>query len=915
MRTFIRRLIVLSLLTGALGAYAMVRSDGFAQTWRDFVTEQLERRGVYLKLDSLQIDLLQGGVVAKGIQVYLEATHETLLASVDRLNLDLDIGKLLHKEVLVRGLDLRQANVVFPIDPEDPESERLSLQNLSARVLFTGDQIEIRRAEGKLFGLQLGITGSLRRQSQPQSADEEQKAREHMKLKLAELRMRRDLILETARILQHFQTAREPKLEIEVNGDLDKPEELTATLHLTANGLRHGDYVCEELEARATYAGRLVDLTSLRIRDHLGELSAGAMYEIGGDSVDFHLHSTMNLPQLASAILENEALHEVVFYEPPEITAAGRVLLGKLLPAGAFVPVECSGTVRTGRFTSRGAVVDALSVNFGLSSQGCYFRDGLIRHKTGTMALQAMWKKGDRFRYRGQLQMDPSVFEPFLPDPNLREFIRRFAFREESGIFTELEGEGTSPDIGNDCLNRGRVVLHHFKYNGVEFDRMETDMEFEGPGHWFRNMRMERAEGVGLAQQIDWDADAGTVKFTGLVSDLDPVKVVGCFVESTAQVIARYRFDKHPHVELDGLIDNKSGGTNLRVKFRSAGTAHYELWGTDYTVGKPVGDLKFTGSKLAYTVSGNAFGKDMTCKGDTELGDGASDYNVDFKTGSFPYSVFAKLLPFERVAAKVSCKKGLGDFDVKARVLDGDFSFRGKFDDRKVPLGYSGDLRVNSINFRKFAKFYSPDHETDGDITAHAEFTGKLGDWKTLKGKGAVVILNGNLYAIPILGPLTPLLGALLPTPIGGFNVAKDADATFTLANGFATTDDLVASTKVFHIASKGQIDYVEDRIQFNAQVKFGKLLGLVLFPVSKILEYTAEGTVGDPKWRSRFFSTSSEKSPFRKGDNPGAPQEAPRPLQKPVVTPKPVNKENTPSAPGKGELTPLTKSPARVGR
>ncbi|MCE9520043.1 MAG: AsmA-like C-terminal region-containing protein [Verrucomicrobia bacterium] len=854
MRTFFRRLIVLLVLAGALGAYAMVRSEGFAQTWRDFVVEQLEQRGVYLKMDSLHVDLLQGGLVVKGIQVYLEATHQTLLASVDRLNLDLDIGKLLHQKVQVQGLDLRQANVVFPIDPEDPKSERLSLEHLNARVLLTGDRIEIRRAEGKFFGLQLGITGTLLRQSKPASDDEDRKARENMRLKIAELRKRRDLILEAAKILQHFQTAREPRLEIEVNGDLDKPEELNASLHLTANGLRHGDYVCEELEARATYAGRLVDLTSLRIRDQLGELNAGALYEIGGDSVDFHLHSTMNLPQLASAILENQALHEVVFYEPPEITADGRVLLGKLLPADAFVPV--------------------------------------------TMGLQAMWKKADGFRYRGQLQMDPTVFEPFLSHPQMRDFIKRFAFREDSSIFAELEGEGASTDIGNDCRNRGRVELHHFKYQGVEFARMESDMEFEGPQHWFRNMRMERAEGVGLAQQIDWDDYAGTVKFTGLVSDLEPVAVVGCFVESTAQVIARYRFDKHPHVEMDGLIDNKRGGTNLRVKFRSEGTAHYELWGNDYIIGKPAGDLKFTGTRLTYTVSGGAFGKDMICKGDTALGENVSDYNVDFRTGSFPYSVFAKMLPFEKVAVKVACKNGVGDIDVKARVLDGDLSFRGKFDDRKTPLSYSGDLRINSINFRKFAKVYSPDYETDGDITAHAEFSGKMGDWKSLKGKGAIVILNGNLYAIPILGPLTPLLGAMLPTPIGGFNVAKDADATFTLADGFATTDDLVASTKVFHIASKGQIDYVEDRIQFHAQVKFGRLLGLVLFPVSKILEYTAEGTVGDPKWRPRFFSASSEKSPFRKSDDSETPQPVIKPGQKPVMTPKPANQEKTPSVP-----------------
>jgi hypothetical protein len=654
MRTFIRRIIVLALLTAVLGGFALVRSEGFARSWRDFVVEQLERRGVYLKLDSVQIDLLQGGVVARGIEVFQEASRLTLLASVDTLNLDLDLGKLLHREVEVLGLDLRQANVAFPIDPEEPKSEMLGLRHLSARVLLTGDRIEIRRAEGEFFGLRLSITGSLLRPTPPKSEEEERLARERMRQRIAELRKRRDLILEAAKVLKHFQTAREPSLEIEVNGDLDKPEELNASLHLTANGLRHGDYVCEELEARATCAGRLLDLTSLRIRDHLGELHAGAMYEIGGEAVDFHLHSTMNLPHLASAILEDETLHEVVFYEPPEIFADGRLLLGRSLPARAFVPVECSGTVRTGRFASRGEVVDALGVNFGISPDGYYFRDGLLRHKTGTMGVQAMWKKGEGFRYRAQLQMDPAVFEPFLVNQQLREFVQRFSFRAESSIFAELEGEGSSPDIGNDCRNRGRVELHHFKYHGVEFARMDSDLEFEGPQHFFRKLRAERAEGAATAEKIDWDDDAGTVRFTGLVSDLEPVAVVGCFAEETAQVIARHRFDRIPHAELDGLLDLKRGGSDLRVRFRSEGTGHYMLWGIDYTVGRPAGELKFTGSKLAYNVSGTVFGREMTCKGGSDLNEGANDYTVDFKAGSFYYSVFAKMLPFERVAVKVT---------------------------------------------------------------------------------------------------------------------------------------------------------------------------------------------------------------------------------------------------------------------
>ena len=131
------------------------------------------------------------------------------------------------------------------------------------------------------------------------------------------------------------------------------------------------------------------------------------------------------------------------------------------------------------------------------------------------------------------------------------------------------------------------------------------------------------------------------------------------------------------------------------------------------------------------------------------------------------------------------------------------------------------------------------------------------------------MLLNGNLYAVPILGPLTPLLGALLPRPIKGYNIAKEADATFSIADGFAETQDLEALTAVFRLVVKGKVDFIEDRIQFHAQSKFRGLPGLVLFPVSTILEYTGEGTVGDPVWRPRYFSGSSEKTEFRKSEEP----------------------------------------------
>ena len=160
-----------------------------------------------------------------------------------------------------------------------------------------------------------------------------------------------------------------------------------------------------------------------------------------------------------------------------------------------------------------------------------------------------------------------------------------------------------------------------------------------------------------------------------------------------------------------------------------------------------------------------------------------------------------------------------------------------------------------------------------------------MGDWRKLKGDGSLTMLNGNLVAVPILGPLTPLLGAVLPRPIKGYNVAKGADCTFQVADGLVTTDDIEALTAVFRIKSSGKIDILEDRIQFEAQANFRGIPGIVFFPVSEILEYIGEGTVGNPVWRPRYFTATREKSEFRKpGEKPETAPEAPAPPREPLI-------------------------------
>ncbi|MEY4484564.1 MAG: hypothetical protein RL693_2016 [Verrucomicrobiota bacterium] len=874
MRFITRRLIPLVLLSAMVAGAAYVRSEGFTQKWRVYLTEKFEKNGLFISLDRLTLDPLEG-LVARGVNIYQDKEHKLVLMEADHLTLDFDYSKMLRKEVFIEGMDLRQVKLSLPLDPEDPASERITLDGLNTRLYLVGDRIEIRKAEAELYGLQINITGSLLKPQPPVGPKDEKKERDQRRKTYAAIRARRDIIMETGKILKRFESPKAPQLDITINGDLNNPQNIDATLRLSAKKLKHGTYVCDELEVEATYTGEMAELTRLWAKDHLGELELGAIWQLGGTHVNFHLHSSADLPGLAAAISEKDIFREVVFYEPVNVTIDGKYLLGKENTTEAILPLDCIGNISAGRFTSRGEVFEGLSGNFGLSPQGYYLRDVLLKHGTGTLGAQVLWKKGEDFRFRMLLQMDPSVALPFMPPSKNTELLQRFKFRENSGIYVTFEGEGPEPDL-NLCRNNGRIELHHFRYRGVEFEGINTRFEIQGKKGIFKGIELTRSEGLATAKEVVIDDDTHTVRLNDVVSDLEPVALMSVFAPNISQIIAKYRFDKNPHVEVSGLIYVRQPASDLKVKFRSEGTAHYTLWGDDYTVSQPKGELTFKGPLLSYDVNGQLFSRNMTCRGTANLSPEVDDYTVVFRGGSFPYPVFGKPLPFEQVTADVICKKGVAECAVTAKVFDGTVSFKGTVNGTRKPQTYKGDIRMNALSFMKFARVYSPKNETEGDLTGDFKFSVSMGDWKTLNGNGALVILNSNLYAVPILGPLTPLLGALLPKPIKGYNIAKEANCTFSVADGFVSTNDFEALTIVFRLETKGKIDFIEDRIQMEAKAKFRGLPGLVLFPVSEILEYVGEGSVGNPLWRPRLFSTTKEKTEFRKQDEiaPAAPPE-----------------------------------------
>ncbi len=892
MLRFLRRLLLFLVASFVLAGGVYLNTTAFHERWHGFVTGELAQHGVHLNFERLTVNPF-GGLVARGVKVFNDASKRHIVASVDRLNLDVDFGSLIEGRVKIDGLELSHASMALPVDPERPELTVIELKDLSARALLEERRLDIRHAEGLLSdGLRILISGVLElpesKSDQPGPSAQE---------RLSAIREHRVQIQHGLDWLARFRAPHVPTLNVKVSGALDRPQELKAELLFQADGLEFEDYVWKELVAEAEYDGGFVDLKRLHLVDHLGTLEATATWRIGADHLRFRLTSSADLPGLAQAFFSSEQLREVVFYEAPQLALEGNIFLNKKKPED-FLPAEVTGRLDCGRFGSRGEVFNSLSLTLGANAEGIFVRDALLKHKTGTLALDVMRHRSLGFRYNLELRMDPNVFLPFVLLPKTREIIQRFAFDETSQIDVRLSCAGPTTNL-RECPSSGHGVLRNFSYKGVAFDSAEMDLALLGDIQNYANVRVQRPDGPAEAELVfvNDDDNEKWLRLVNVHTVADAAGIVRAFAPKVADQIALYRFSPGTDVTANGTIGYKNNPqfNNYKVDFKNpVGGAHYVLWNEDYPINAPNGDIHIIGSMLNFDFNGRLFGDTLNAKGAVNLTPGVRGYDVEVRAGRFPYAVFGRKLPFEEVRAEVHNREGIARIDIAADVLGGGMTLKGNLNENREPTAYDGELRMNALSFQRFAQVYSPGNESVGDISGHFKFTGRMNDWKVLKGGGALMILNGNLLALPVLGPLTPIIGAFLPSPIKGYNVAKKADCTFEVSDGFIVTENIEAESSAFRIFSRGNVDFIRDDIDFNAEVRM-RGLGILLFPVTQLLAYKGSGTIGDTKWSPRIFGGGNKderKPPTEKelqeaqriGGSPARPKAPPaQPKQRPL--------------------------------
>jgi hypothetical protein len=86
-----------------------------------------------------------------------------------------------------------------------------------------------------------------------------------------------------------------------------------------------------------------------------------------------------------------------------------------------------------------------------------------------------------------------------------------------------------------------------------------------------------------------------------------------------------------------------------------------------------------------------------------------------------------------------------------------------------------------------------------------------------------------------------------------GDDEARKGSATFTVDTGVISTSDFLVEGTGFSMMGGGKLFYLDDKMNFDVRINARGLPGVLLFPVSKLLEYTSTDALSKPTWRPKI--------------------------------------------------------------
>ncbi|MEO5755065.1 MAG: AsmA-like C-terminal region-containing protein [Chthoniobacterales bacterium] len=369
----------------------------------------------------------------------------------------------------------------------------------------------------------------------------------------------------------------------------------------------------------------------------------------------------------------------------------------------------------------------------------------------------------------------------------MRPFLREWSWQRSPSIHLSLRGTSREPASWR---GEGTLALARTRFRGVWMKSASGSLRFGDGVFALDNFRVTRDEGSGTGS-FEFDAPKREVRLTNVETTLQPSEAIIWIEPRFWEHVVPYRFHHTPHVVTNGVVQFGGGKqTHLTLDIEAPGGLDYTFLGKVLSFNRIAGQLLFTDDRLQILgLKGGLFAGDLSGSADISL-------------------------------AK---------------------------DDRH----YSAKIAVEKADFPSLTDLYFKYKTSQGKLGGSFDFSGLGSEAKFLKGHGRVEVTDGNVFAIPVFGPLSELLSKIFTG--AGYSVAREASAPFSIKEGVIHTEKLRVAGKLFAMVGHGDIDFLQNELDFDVRID-ATGPGAVLTPLYQLFEYHGSGSLTKPVWRPKRF-------------------------------------------------------------
>jgi len=731
------------------------------------------------------------GLVARNIRVYSDNTRTSLIASINNITLDIDLVKLLRKKQFLNSVEFRDTNIFLPIDPNLEKSEIIKITDLKARVRVPGKSIEIENANCLLNGIQINVTGSL---IQKNNIDSSFLTKNFGNQDSVKLQKRRALLTTITKELKkiNYDYKNPPSITLKVVANLNEPEKTIANI----------SFYGEDISRKgSSYQINELDIESEYENSNLVFKKIDVQDRFGElkgnaqwnmDDSTFPFNFKSSIDITElTKLFTNSKLLDDLLFIDPPQITAAGNLKFKNTEGNTRPFIKLFGSIECNRMVLKDTLFESGATNFSYNDSKLYLRNLSLEHESGTLSGSYLQNELKEFQFDSELKMDPRTFTPFMD--KVPDFVNKLELPNNPAIDVQLKGTGNFNDPKT--INTiGTFTVGSCKYNGTPLTAATGKIKSDKETITVSDFRLDREEGYLSGNKAVINTNNGLVNLHQINGKVYPDKAASYFSPEVNQALSKYQFKAPPFITLNGLVDTKNNSqTDLVFTFISQSTVNTELYKKRLAIDNPKGTVKINGENLNIALEGEFVGGVFKHIGSIDLGEKEKHYNGRIQADNFHF----------------------------------------------------GEL-VNTFNLKS---------KTNGIVGGDVGFKIPIDEPQKWNGEGNISLTQGNVFSIPILGPISPIISSVLLEPKAGYSVAKSAKATFKTRNGLMNLIDFQALTPSFLLRSNGFINLVDQKINLEAEMNARGHLNLVGWPLSRLLRYKGTGLLSEPKWEPINFS------------------------------------------------------------